>query len=929
MQCWECKDRVSLEPLFGIEPLTKYAKALPLEARTQEHLITLVIHSLVTYPATKGEPLLDLLGVLRDKRSQEEAQWKELDELFTQVSFYLSSLVQKESETKEFHEAIRNYQFSETEEEISNDSQSETIAWIAGVNEKPDEWAFRVALAVFNGSPWDSCMEAALDLAKRVPPSSSIPSESAPTSPETPLLRNPLRLLQEAGAELVSRPTFRIVKFKKPQFARVVLDYVWDEYTRREILIEWLTGLVVSPDINKRLGAAIAAGLLMLTNFDSIRRRLLLNWAGAESERSFHRAAIGRSLGVVAEEGSRLTEVRNLLNNWSVSSEKPLRWAAARAYIYVGGLCPIDEVIANWREIAEAEDYSVVAVRFGDFYGASINPLHVSLLDAMERFFLSITENSEIWQTGFAEGLAGFKRWSDDEELAATLALPADENYGRQTVFGFGLLMFIKLARILLPGKSDSFSGVPVLLTLVDVNSPSSPYRQSVSELFARMLRDPTTQPIALDLLRSWLESVERDPQYEPQMRVVLDDLLVRAEPKSEMRRLMGTNLDLWSPRSRFRLRETRSDLAHVHQVVLVVDSSESAVPFWTEIRSIAFAIGSAFAEPIMPQVYLLSDEQPHTLLSLADIEPTFQKAPNSLIAPPMRDIVRRNEQVDALILIGTGEVFDLVDWLGEPLVKRWVVVRSGPDSLITSGTVGVDEVNGDSLAAIFDRLSLPPVSPTRTPPTSTIASLVDPQWRIDRAGYPMILVKPLGAYMHLFPVTKAQFEKFLAAERESGWGDDNYGEVLQLNPRMSYRATELTRFERLFLTGIKPAEAKALGNWLGTEFSLPDKQQWLTAFDWLEKQPVPNPPYGSAEDAVAIWEIMTQSRSARTLLDLSLMVEGVKEWVTLGGKPECFGALGRPVNRFHTLNRDARQLSTVNSTDTRLAPFGFRLLAR
>lgn len=926
MQCWEFKDRASLDPLFGIEPLTRYAKALPIEAQSQEHLITLVIHRLVTYPATKGEPLRDLVGVLRDKRNQEEAEWKQLDELFKQVNIYLGSLVEKDPEDRKFHEAIRNYQIGETGAET--DSESEAKRWIATVSEQPEEWAFRVALTVFNGSPWDACIEAALDLAKLVPPAHSTPLESAPPPLDRPQMRNRHDLLDEAGAELVSGPTCRIVKFKKPQLTRVVLDYVWDEYTHRQILIEWLSGLVVSPDFNKRLGAAIATGLLMLTNFDSIWRRVLLNWADAESNRSFHRAAIGRSLGVVAEEGTRLTEVRNLLNAWSQSSEQPLRWAAARAYIYVGGLCPIDEVIANWRQIAQAEDYSVIAIRFGDFFGASINPLHVSLLDAMEKFFLNIIENSDKWQEEFAEGLAGFKRWSDDEERAATRE-PSEEDDERHTVFGFGLLMFIKVARILVPGKRDSLSGAPVLLTLVDVTAPTSLNRQRLSELFERMLRDQAAQPIALDLLRIWLESVEREPQYEPQMRAVLDDLLARAEPGNEMRRLIGINLDLWSPRSRFQLHETGADIAHLRQVVLVVDSSESAVPFWTETRSIAFAIGSAFAEPIKPQVYLLSDEQPHTLLSLADIEPTFQNAPNSLIAPAMHDVVRRKQPVDALILIGNGEVFDLIDWLGEPLVKRWVVVRSGPDSLVTSGAAGVDEVHGDSLATIFERLCLPSISPTRTTPMSTTALLDDPQWRIDRAGYPMILVKPLGAYLHLFPITKSQFERFLATEKESGWGDDKYGEVLQLNPRMSYRATESTRFERLLLTGIKPAEATAFGNWLGTEFSLPDKQQWLAAFDWMETQPVPNPPSGTAEDAVAIWELLSRSRSVRTLLDLSLMAEGVKEWVNLGGKTEHFGALGRPVRRFDTLNRDARLLSTGNSTDTRLKPFGFRLLAR
>jgi len=89
IQCWEFRDRNTLEPLFGVEPLVKYANALPLEARTQEHLVSLVLHQLVSYPAMSGEPLMQLLEVLRDRRDREEKQWEELDSLVGQVRSHL------------------------------------------------------------------------------------------------------------------------------------------------------------------------------------------------------------------------------------------------------------------------------------------------------------------------------------------------------------------------------------------------------------------------------------------------------------------------------------------------------------------------------------------------------------------------------------------------------------------------------------------------------------------------------------------------------------------------------------------------------------------------------------------------------------------------------------------------------------------------
>jgi len=89
IQCWEFRDRNTLETLFGVEPLVKYTSALPLEARTQEQLVSSVIHQLLTYPAMNGEPLMQLLEVLRERRDREEKQWEELNSLVGQVKSHL------------------------------------------------------------------------------------------------------------------------------------------------------------------------------------------------------------------------------------------------------------------------------------------------------------------------------------------------------------------------------------------------------------------------------------------------------------------------------------------------------------------------------------------------------------------------------------------------------------------------------------------------------------------------------------------------------------------------------------------------------------------------------------------------------------------------------------------------------------------------
>jgi len=90
IQCREFTDKSTLEPLFGIEPLARYATALPLEARTRVQMVEVIVHNLLTYPAMNGQPLLDLLTVLRDKRDEQDLQRKELDELLESVRQYVN-----------------------------------------------------------------------------------------------------------------------------------------------------------------------------------------------------------------------------------------------------------------------------------------------------------------------------------------------------------------------------------------------------------------------------------------------------------------------------------------------------------------------------------------------------------------------------------------------------------------------------------------------------------------------------------------------------------------------------------------------------------------------------------------------------------------------------------------------------------------------
>jgi hypothetical protein len=341
--------------------------------------------------------------------------------------------------------------------------------------------------------------------------------------------------------------------------------------------------------------------------------------------------------------------------------------------------------------------------------------------------------------------------------------------------------------------------------------------------------------------------------------------------------------------------------------------------------------LGSAFSD-LTSRVYLLSDGQAQTLTSLADIKPDLaaRSLPFcSLIAPVLRDLVEREQQIDALILIGNGQVFDLSDWLGHPAVNRWILVRMGPDSLLPKSEQRINELATDLPAAVYDRLSVETAKEVRYTRRVKSANLAGDRWQVDRTGFPLVRVDPLHAYLHLFPIAKVQFEQFLSSGTSSSWGDEQYSELLGLNPRISYQALDQTKYEQLFVTGIRPEESKEFSSWLGDDYSLPEDRDWLACYDWLAKHPITDIPAGISDEAIAIWEIITELRTPTNLLDLSLMAEGVKEWVRIADKSDKHGGLGRPTARFSTLYRNPRQLVNINTSETRLPAYGFRLFKR
>lgn len=168
-----------------------------------------------------------------------------------------------------------------------------------------------------------------------------------------------------------------------------------------------------------------------------------------------------------------------------------------------------------------------------------------------------------------------------------------------------------------------------------------------------------------------------------------------------------------------------------------------------------------------------------------------------------------------------------------------------------------------------------------------------------DRTGFPSIPLPLLGIQAQLLPVTKVQLERFLAEPNH--FGDCWYEEVLNIHPRVSHLNMTEDNREGLFLTGVLPEEAREFARWMGEGWNLPSFNMWrkiLLSFSQISWPPV----YEEFTEKVSsilvknMIDQMVQQISPQTLLDVSLMSNGIMEWVYIDGS---WGGLGKPRHTF------------------------------
>jgi len=365
--------------------------------------------------------------------------------------------------------------------------------------------------------------------------------------------------------------------------------------------------------------------------------------------------------------------------------------------------------------------------------------------------------------------------------------------------------------------------------------------------------------------------------------------------------------------------------------IAVIIDNSHSASPTLMEARQaaqrICFMIGSD-----QLKLFMLGSSTPISQTSLKQVLPPGvnpQTQPCSLIAPIMGTLVEE-EVKHSVIIIGNGEIFDLDDWTDNPQIDGWLLIGTGDESLQASfgrvAEVKLDQLPWDDIDTLLSYFSRSAQQPAKPNFNSNGTSKY--QWQVDESGYPLILVEPLNAYVHLFPITKPQFEKFIVSGRKPGFGDEWYTELLELNPRVSYRSADISSPDGLFMTAVTINEAYDFSRWLGRNYRFLTADDWSICSNWFAAQDAVSLPDDLrnclSPDAAAIWDLVeTQWLYGHpTLQDLSLMNRGILEWVI--ERPGRYCGVGEPASS--KLQRNAgdpvRPLG-------RLKNLGFRLCAR
>ena len=221
-------------------------------------------------------------------------------------------------------------------------------------------------------------------------------------------------------------------------------------------------------------------------------------------------------------------------------------------------------------------------------------------------------------------------------------------------------------------------------------------------------------------------------------------------------------------------------------------------------------------------------------------------------------------------------------------------------------------------------------------------------QIKVDKTGFPSVVIASLGLSVSWLPFTKIQLEHFIADTNNPSFDHSWYDEINRFNPRIAPEQMDIGKYEGVFVTGILPAEAKLIAQWMGNNYDLPTAQEWKAIFNYIHafQEPLANLEErdglsGRAKKVIARINMLTDQEIPQSLgdtqriTDQMLMRLGVMEYVYENNYRNSYAGQGQPNRNFHpnarNLPRDEHEVlaEKVRTSGIRLSQYGFRLIER
>jgi len=225
---------------------------------------------------------------------------------------------------------------------------------------------FRIALAVFDQTPYDLVAEAGERLAEEI-----LTAGSPRRRPGRAVFANHRDdYVADSRARLVPGITrfgragapSTFAQYIDERLPAAVLGHVWNVHNIRSPLTSWLRSLSLDQRPYVWMRAALAIGMLSSWDFSYSFHELIDPWARSPDQEIRHRLVAAVALDAAARNDDVRPVVRGILDGWCSKGTREQRWTGATALGYDLGLLDAEKSLKDLRIIGCWEDGDLAPV---------------------------------------------------------------------------------------------------------------------------------------------------------------------------------------------------------------------------------------------------------------------------------------------------------------------------------------------------------------------------------------------------------------------------------------------------------------------------------------------------------------------------------------------------------------------------------------